>query len=137
MPADDVSLNKAAIIERSIRRMREEFAADPHLRNYTRIDAMTLNVERACQAAIDLAMHIVAVNHLGMPQSMGEAFGILRQNGYIAKELELKLRGMVGFRNIAIHQYQELELNVLKWIAEDGWRDLVLFCAALDLRIEP
>ena len=82
-------------------------------------------------------MHIVAVNHLGMPQSTGEAFGILQQNGYIAKELASKLRGMVGFRNIAIHQYQELDLNVLKGIAEDGWRDLVLFCEALGLCIEP
>lgn len=137
MPADDVSLNKAAIIERSIRRMREEFAADPDMCSYTRIDAMTLNIERACQAAIDLAMHVVAVNHLGMPQSTGEAFGILHENGYIAKELASKLRGMVGFRNIAIHQYQELDLNVLKGIAEEGWCDLVSFCETLGLHIEP
>ena len=52
---DSVSLNKAAIIERAIRRMHEEYRANPTLDNYTHIDAMTLNVERACQAAIDLA----------------------------------------------------------------------------------
>jgi uncharacterized protein YutE (UPF0331/DUF86 family) len=57
---DDLCRNKAAIIERSLRRMKEEFAADPELVNYTHIDAMTLNIERACQAAIDLALHLIA-----------------------------------------------------------------------------
>ena len=49
---DDVIYNKAAIIERSLRRMKEEYSADPDLTNYTHIDAMILNIERACQAAI-------------------------------------------------------------------------------------
>jgi hypothetical protein len=45
---DSVSLNKAAIIERAIRRMHEEYRANPALDNDTHIDAMTLNIERAC-----------------------------------------------------------------------------------------
>jgi hypothetical protein len=36
---DNVLINKAAIIERSLKRMREEYRADPDLRNYTHIDA--------------------------------------------------------------------------------------------------
>ena len=63
---DDLCRNKSAIIERSLRRMREELTADPELTNYTHIDAMILNIERACQAAIDLALHLVAREHLGM-----------------------------------------------------------------------
>lgn len=55
---DDVCLNKAAIMERAIRRLREEYAFDPELTNYSHIDALTLNIERACQAAIDLALHL-------------------------------------------------------------------------------
>lgn len=51
---DNVLLNKAAIIERSLRRMREEYEANLDLDNFTHIDAMILNIERACQAAIDL-----------------------------------------------------------------------------------
>jgi len=57
-PPDDVLLNKAAIIERCIRRIREEHAACPALDDSTRVDALTLNIERACQAAIDMAMHL-------------------------------------------------------------------------------
>ena len=54
-PPDDILLNKAAIIERCVRRMLEEASACPHLDDFTHVDALTLNIERACQAAIDMA----------------------------------------------------------------------------------
>jgi len=73
-PPDDVLLNKAAIIERCLRRIRAEYAACPTLDNSTHVDALTLNIERACQAAIDMAMHLVATHRLGIPQSSKEAF---------------------------------------------------------------
>ncbi len=71
---DDVILNKGVIIERSLKRMLEEFAADPELKNYTHIDAMILNIESACQAAIDCAMHVVSIKHVGIPQTSADAF---------------------------------------------------------------
>ena len=133
----DVALNKAAIVERCIRRLCEEYVADPALESYTHIDAMTLNIERACQACIDLAMHVVATRRLGMPQSSGEAFALLRAAGLIPAALEDAMRRMTGFRNIAIHQYQEMDNAVLRHIAEQGWRDLVAYCEALGLRVAP
>lgn len=56
---DDVSLNKAAIIERCVARVRQEYAGeDANLKdNQTRQDAIILNLQRACEAAIGLAMH--------------------------------------------------------------------------------
>ncbi|MBN2862946.1 MAG: DUF86 domain-containing protein [Bacteroidales bacterium] len=134
---DNVSLNKAAIIERCIRRMREEYEADKSLANYTHLDALILNIERACQAAIDLAMHVVSVEHLGMPQSSAESFCLLQQVGKLDGELAARLSGMTGFRNIAIHQYQDIEPDVIHYIMQEGWRDLIDLCAALSLRIEP
>ncbi|WP_321372030.1 DUF86 domain-containing protein [uncultured Desulfuromusa sp.] len=134
---DNVSLNKAAIIERCIRRMREEYEADKSLANYTHLDALILNIERACQAAIDLAMHVVSVEHLGMPQSSAESFFLLQQVGQLDGELAARLSGMTGFRNIAIHQYQDIEPDVIHYIMQEGWRDLIDLCAALSLRIEP
>jgi uncharacterized protein YutE (UPF0331/DUF86 family) len=110
---DDVSLNKAAIMERCIRRMREEYDADRSLSNPTHLDALVLNIERACQAAIDLAMHVVAKDHLGMPQSSAEAFSLLKAAGRIDDTLASRLSGMTGFRNIAIHQYQDIEPDVI------------------------
>jgi uncharacterized protein YutE (UPF0331/DUF86 family) len=62
---DDICLNKASIIEHTLRRAWQEYAMDRELQNCTHIDAMKFNVEQICQAAIDLAMHLVAHNHLG------------------------------------------------------------------------
>jgi uncharacterized protein YutE (UPF0331/DUF86 family) len=134
---DNVSLNKAAIIERCIRRMQEEYTADKSLSNFTHLDALILNIERACQAAIDLAMHIVSAEHLGMPQSSAESFSLLQKAGKLDSILASRLSNMTGFRNIAIHQYQDIELAVIHYIMKDGWRDLVALCTALNLRIKP
>jgi len=134
---DNISLNKAAIIERCIRRMREEYEADKSLSNFTHLDALILNIERACQAAIDLAMHVVSVEYLGMPQNSSESFKLLQQAGKLDKDLASRLAGMTGFRNIAIHQYQDIDPDIIHFIMREGWEDLVALCAALKLKIKP
>ena len=137
MPPDDILLNKAAIIERCVRRMLEEAGACPRLDDFTHVDALTLNIERACQAAIDMAMHVVAERHLGVPQSNAEAFALLEKAGIIGQELSKSLRGMTGFRNIAVHQYEELDMDVLRWVVESGHRDWVKLGEALGVCIRP
>lgn len=134
---DDVCLNKAAIMERAIGRALEEFSFDPGLANYTHIDAMTLNIERACQAAIDLAFHLVAVKRLGMPQTSSDAFSLLERAKLIGNDSARAMTAMTGFRNVAVHEYQALDMAILRAIMEHGWHSLVDFCAELGLRIEP
>ncbi len=134
---DNVTLNKAAAIERSLRRMRQEYDFNPELNNYTHIDAMILNIERACQAAIDLAQHLVAENHLGSPQSSAELFILLRKAKMLSEETARAMVGMTGFRNVAIHEYQELEIDILRAIAEKEYKSLVSFCreAGVEIRV--
>lgn len=132
---DNVVLNKSAIIERSLRRMREEYRADSSLENYTHIDAMILNIERACQAAIDLAQHLIAVHHLGMPQNSAEAFILLEKSNFISKASTRSMVGMTGFRNVAIHEYQKLEMDILRLIAESEYKSLIEFCRELGVKI--
>lgn len=134
---DDVMLNKAAIIERCIRRLHEEADACPNLDNFTHLDALTLNIERACQAAIDMAMHVTAERHLGIPQSNAEAFSLLERAGLIDAELCKSLRGMAGFRNVAVHQYEELDMGVLRWVIESGHHNWIRLGQALGVNIKP
>ena len=133
---DDIVWNKAAIIERCIRRMHEEYRTDPDLEDYTHVDALTLNIERACQAAIDLAMHVVAKHRLGVPQSSGDAFIFLEKAGMISTHLRQSLVAMSGFRNIAIHQYQILDSSVLHYIVDKGYQDLIAFGSAMGVQIK-
>ena len=135
---DDVTLNKAAILERCLRRITEEYQGNPsRLLDFTYQDAIVLNLERACQAAIDLAMYIVAKDRLGVPQSSSHAFQLLADARRIPSELPARLRAMVGFRNIAIHGYQNLNLEILRHIVEYSKSDLINFCQVLGLKISP
>ncbi|MCE9629928.1 MAG: DUF86 domain-containing protein [Planctomycetia bacterium] len=136
-PPDDILLNKAAVIERCIRRIREEAASSPLFDDFTHVDALTLNIERACQAAIDMAMHVVAERHLGVPQSMADAFVLLERTGSIEASLSASLQGMVGFRNVAVHQYEEMDMGVLRWVVESGHRDWIRLGKALGVSIQP
>ena len=136
-PPDDILLNKAAIIERCIRRIGEEARACPGYDDFSHVDALTLNIERACQASIDMAMHVVAEKHLGVPQSNAEAFALLEKAGIIGKELSKSLRGMAGFRNVAVHQYEELDMGVLRWVVETGHRDWIKLGEVLGVSIRP
>ena len=133
---DKVLLNKAAIIERALKRMKQEYRFDPELKNHTHIDAMILNIERACQAAIDAAQHIVSRDRLGMPQNSAEAFTLLEQAGIIETEIARSMVAMTGFLNVAVHEYQELDNSVLHEIATRHYRSLIDFCRAVGVRVD-
>ncbi len=112
--ADDVLINKAATIERCVARVREEYQADPagFADNHTRQDAAILNIQRACEAALDMGQHLIRRERLGVPQSARDVFAVLAQTGWIDSALADSLKRMVGFRNIAVHDYQCLQLPI-------------------------
>lgn len=112
--ADDVLINKAATIERCVARARQEYAADPagFADNHTRQDAAILNIQRACEAALDMGQHLIRREKLGIPQSARDVFSLLAQGGWINTTLAENLKRMVAFRNIAVHDYQALQLPI-------------------------
>ncbi|WP_446897209.1 type VII toxin-antitoxin system HepT family RNase toxin [Clostridium sp. LBM24168] len=125
---NDVILNKISVIERCINRINEEYKNNPeNLKNYTKQDSIILNIQRACEASIDLAMHVVSEKKLGIPQNSRDAFEVLFQSNIIDKKLMDDLKSMVGFRNIAIHDYRTVNLSVVKKIIEKHIYDLKKF----------
>lgn len=125
---NDVILNKVSTIERCMKRIYEEYSNNPdNLENYTKQDSIILNIQRACEASIDLAMHLVAEQKLGVPQSSREAFDLLFENDMIHKELSEKMKAMIGFRNIAVHVYQDINLAIVQQIIEKHLVDFELF----------
>jgi uncharacterized protein YutE (UPF0331/DUF86 family) len=137
MPLDPVLIEKAAIIERCVARAREEKAAamDFHL-DYTRQDAAILNVERACEAAIGMAMRLVTTSGLGAPTSRREAFELLSKANLLDPALAGRLGRMVGFRNIAVHAYKSLDPSIVADVIDVGLEDLLSFKTSL-LRAPP
>ena len=124
--ADDVLLNKTATIERCLRRIRDEYGGDASnlTNNLTRQDAIILNVQRACQAAIDLSMYLARARGLGTPQDSRDGFRLLIEASLLDRDLGERLMRMVGFRSIAIHDYQALNLAIVQALIE---KNLVAF----------
>ena len=130
---DDVLINKAASIERAVRRAREEYNADPasFANNFTRQDAAILNVQRACEAALDMAQHLIRKERLGVPQSARDTFMLLASAGWIDPSLAEGLRRMDGFRNIAVHDYQALHTPIAVSIIQRHLDEFLQFSQAL------
>jgi uncharacterized protein YutE (UPF0331/DUF86 family) len=127
--ADDVVLSKVAIIERCVARVREEYGGDEQnlLANVTRQDSIVLNLQRACEAAIDLAMHLVRIHRLGVPEESRGAFELLREASLLSASLAERMTRMVGFRNVAIHNYRKLNLAVVNSIVTSRLDDFLEF----------
>jgi uncharacterized protein YutE (UPF0331/DUF86 family) len=94
-------------------------------------DAIILNLQRACESSIDAAMHLVRVHRLGIPQETREAFDLLERASFIDAHLADRLRKMVGFRNVAIHDYQKLNLDIVRRIVVDHLDDFLTFTQVL------
>lgn len=120
----DIILDKCEKIKKYIMRIKEEYNNNPeNLNNFTKQDSIILNLQRMCEADIDIATHIVRIKKLGVPQTSKECFVYLERENIINKELSTKLQGMVGFRNIAVHDYQTLDMEILRKIIENNLED--------------
>lgn len=131
--ADDVILNKAANIERCLQRIQDEYAGDQQhlIANQTKQDAIILNLQRACETAIDLAMYVVSQGKLGVPQDSRDAFTLLQAAGILPADLAAKMQRMVGFRNVAIHEYTRLNLEVVQAIITKQLDDFRAFSSTI------
>jgi len=116
----DVILNKIQTIERCLKRIREEYVGyeESFEENFTKQDSVILNLERISQATIDIATHIVKTKNLGLPNTSRELFDLLLEAKIISKESCKQMQGMVGFRNIAVHDYQNLNIEIVVAIVE-------------------
>jgi uncharacterized protein YutE (UPF0331/DUF86 family) len=128
--ADDTLLNKCAIIERCLQRIEQDYIGfeDQIESDFMRQDAVVLNIQRACEASIDLAMHVVRWKKLGLPRESRGAFELLKTSNLMEKRLAKKMMKMVGFRNLAVHNYQNINLEIVHSIVTkhlDDFRQLV------------
>ena len=97
--SDDVVLNKVSSIERGLNRITVEYGGkEAQFRtNLTVQDSIFLNLQRACEASIDLANYFIKKHKLGSPQNSRESFELLAQAKVIDLLLSDKMKRMVGF----------------------------------------
>jgi uncharacterized protein YutE (UPF0331/DUF86 family) len=99
--------------------------------NYTRQDAAILNIIRACEQSIDLANHLIKIFKMGIPQDSSEVFVMLQKNDVISFDLSEKLKRMVSFRNIVVHEYQNINSDIIISVINNNLEDLIEFSDAV------
>ena len=95
-------------------------------------DIVCLNLERAVQACVDIAAHIVSDSECAVPDTMAGTFDALERQGIVSPELSERMRRAVGFRNISVHAYQALDWAIVHSIATKRLDDFVEFGRAIE-----
>lgn len=94
-------------------------------------DILALNLTRAVQLCVDLAAHLVAGTNAVPPATMGQAFDALSGTGTISPDLAQRMKRAVGFRNIAVHNYEAINWHVVHAIATRHLDDFKEFAEAV------
>lgn len=123
----DVLLNKKATIERCVAQVRDWHRSVTDGDDQMRQDAIAMNLQRACESAIDIANHLIRTRKLGLPQDSRDAFDLLKQGGIIDEEMNSVLKSMVGFRNILVHEYRALDPEIVEAVIQHRLNDLLAF----------
>jgi uncharacterized protein YutE (UPF0331/DUF86 family) len=76
-------------------------------------------------------MHVVSKKKLGIPQNSRDAFEVMHHNGLLSNKLLKNIKGMIGFRNIAVHNYQKLNLKVIEQVIENHLVDFQEFISEI------
>ena len=91
-------------------------------------DIIALNLTRAVQMSVDIASHWLAENaEATAPKTMGQAFEALAQSGIIDAELAVRMRKSVGFRNVMVHNYDDVNWAIVYAICSKHLGDFRAF----------
>jgi uncharacterized protein YutE (UPF0331/DUF86 family) len=133
----DLVAKKLALVETCVadlHRLARPEALSTDLREQRFVEH-TLQI--AIQAALDVASHIVSDEHMGEPRTSRELFDLLERSGWIAAPLAATLRNMVGFRNVLVHGYDDVDIGVVRDVVEHRLDDLIQFVAIVRARLVP
>ena len=131
----DLIAKRLAIIETSVSDLRRlarpaELAHDVRERRFVE---HTLQI--AIQAALDVASHIVSDQRLGEPRTNRQLFDLLEGGGWIDRDLAATLGRMVAFRDVLVHGYADVDLDIVGDILAHRLDDLLLFVSRIRARL--
>lgn len=135
MTDPELLAKKIAFIETCIaelRRLARPEAMETDVREERFIEH---TLQLAIQAAQDLASHIVSDERLGEPRTNRELFDLLVRGGWLSAEEAAPLRNVVGFRNILVHGYGDVDLAVVRDVLENHLDDLLHFASIVRARL--
>jgi len=130
--------NKIESLRRCLKRVEERCPQNLEalMKDIDAQDVVTLNLSRAVQLCVDIALHILTSSNQPVPQTMADAFNSLAEEEVISAGLAEKMRKSVGFRNIAIHQYEKINWAIVYAIATRKMSDFKAFANAISVLLK-
>lgn len=135
MTDPELLAKKLALVETCVSDLRRLARPSELVRDLREQRFVEHTLQIAIQAAMDAASHIVSDLRLGEPRTGRELFDLLEREGWIESDLAAMLGRMVGFRNILVHGYDTVDLNIVRDILDRHLDDLLLFVARLRSRL--
>ena len=131
---NEVINNKIESLRKCLQRIesKKPFALNELIDDYDLQDIICLNIERSVQLCVDIAAHIISESEANAPDNMSDSFTILRKLNYINENIEIRMKKAVGFRNIAVHTYQDIDWEIVYSIVTKNLNDFVEFVKQID-----
>lgn len=98
-------------------------------------DIVALNLSRAVQISVDIGAHLITGTEAFPPDTMGQTFDVLAKAGMLNNELAINLKKAVGFRNIAVHNYESINWVIVHGIVKHHLSDFAEFARLVALKM--
>ena len=133
----EVIAQKLESLRRCLQRVAAKCPPDPETlaRDADLQDIVAINLTRAVQLCVDIGAHLIAGMEVPPPDTMGQTFDVLAKGGAIPESLALQLKKAVGFRNIAMHNYEEINWVIVHAIARHHLGDFTEFAKVIALKL--
>ena len=131
---NEVINNKIESLRKCLQRIesKKPFTLNELIDDYDLQDVICFNIERSVQLCVDIAAHIISESEANAPDNMSDSFTILRKLNYINENIEIRMKKAVGFRNIAVHTYQDIDWEIVYSIVTKNLNDFVEFVKQID-----
>lgn len=112
---NEVILKKMTSLKHCLDRLEEKRPNtwESLVENYDLQDIISINLERAVQLSVHIGLHTLSELNIQPPETMGEVFSLLSREKVIPAALAERLKSAVGFRNIAVHEYEEIDWKIV------------------------
>lgn len=114
----------------------EDIKLKDYLNDYDLQAIVERNLQLAIQVCIDITNYIIARKKLTFPIEQENIFLLMGREGIIPQKLAARIKGMVNFRNILVHDYTEIDSERVFKILKQGLKDFNEFAKAIVKLVE-
>jgi len=137
--SEEVILNKIESLRRCVTRIETKTPPDVTelIEDIDLQDIIVLNLERAVQLCVDIGLQIIGKRDLPVPDTMSETFRELAKHNIIDVDNAECLIRAVGFRNTAVHAYQEIDWNIVFTIVTTHLQNFRIYVRSILKFLDP